>query len=106
MKLPLHTYLKNKRADLGLKMREVVAMTGIDQASISKFENGSRIPTDNQITALAKCFEIPYNELKKYQLVEKVYEILAHEPYGYEAFMAAEPRIEYLATKKIADQIH
>jgi Fic family protein len=106
MKIPLHTYLKNKRADHGLKMREVVAMTGIDQALISKFENGSRIPTDEQIIALAKCFEIPYNELKKYQLVEKVYEILANEPYGYEAFMAAEPRIEYLATKKIADQIH
>jgi Fic family protein len=106
MALPLHTYLKNKRADQGLKMREVVAMTGIDQALISKFENGSRIPTDDQIISLAKCFEIPYNELKKYQLVEKVYEILANEPYGYEAFMAAEPRIEYLATKNIADQVY
>ncbi len=105
MKIPLHTYLKNKRVEQDLKMREVVAMTGIDQALISKFENGSRIPTDDQIISLAKCFEIPYNELKKYQLVEKVYEILANEPYGFEAFMAAEPRIAYLANKKIVDQI-
>jgi len=86
-------------------MREVVAKTGIDQALISKFENGSRVPTDDQIIALAQCFQIDYNELKKFQLVEMVCSILQNEPLGYEAFMAAEPRLEYLAKKTIQEQI-
>lgn len=105
MKTALHSYLKNLRTEHNLKMREVVAFTGIDQALISKFENGSRIPTDEQLTALAKCYHLPYQELKKNQIAQKIYEIVANEPYGYEAYLAAEPRLEYLAKKSIEEQI-
>jgi len=81
-----------------LKMREVVAKTGIDQALISKFEHGSRIPTDEQVVALSRCFEVEYSELKKHQLAEMVYAVLADEPFALEALVLAEPRIEYLTS--------
>jgi Fic family protein len=106
MEEKMNILLKTLRLQQKLKMREVFDLTGIDQALISRFENGSRVPSDEQIEALSKCYKVDYNVLKKYQLVEKIYQILAHEPMGYEAWMATEPRIEYLATKKIEDQIN
>lgn len=105
METKMNTYLKTLRTLQKMKMHEVVDLTGIDQALLSRFENGSRVPSNDHLEALARCYKVDFNELKKYQLVEKVYQILANEPMGYEAWMAAEPRIEYLATKKIEDQL-
>lgn len=105
MKTPLSTYIKDLRTSRTLKMREVVAKTDIDQALISKFENGQRVPTDDQLIALARCYQVDYNELKKYQLVEMICSILEDEPLGYEALLAAEPRLEYLAKNSILNQI-
>lgn len=106
VKLEMNIFLKKLRHQQKMKMREVSAITGIDQALISRFENGSRMPNDEQLKALSGCYKVDYNILKKYQLVEKIHQILAHEPMGYEAWMAAEPRIEYLVNKKIEDQIN
>jgi len=106
MSTTLSTYLKALRINQKMKMREVVELTGIDQGLISKFEKGVRVPNDEQLNDLAKIYKVDFNELKKYQLVEKVYKILADEPMGYEAWIAAEPRLEYLASKTLNDQLN
>lgn len=98
-------FLKNLRKQQKLKLREVVDLTGIDQTLLSRFENGSRVPSDEQLRSLSLCYKVDFNILKKYQLIEKIYQMLANEPMGYEAWIAAEPRIQYLANKKIEDQI-
>ena len=82
-------------------MVDVVSSTGIDQALLSKYEQGKRIPTDEHVKLLAMCFEVSFAEIKKQQLAEKVYQLLAHEDFALEALHAAESRIEYLSKSNV-----
>ena len=52
--------LKNAREQKNLKTREAAKLLEIDQALVSKFENGSRKPTREQIPKLASILEIDY----------------------------------------------
>ncbi|RAR75430.1 helix-turn-helix domain-containing protein [Flavobacterium aciduliphilum] len=55
--------LKNGRENKKITTRELALLTKIDQALISKFENGQRIPTELQIKVLASILEIDLNTL-------------------------------------------
>jgi Fic family protein/DNA-binding XRE family transcriptional regulator len=72
----MKTLLKNAREIKGLKTREVAQKLGIDQALISKFENGTRKPTRDQISKLSILLGIDYETLMIAWLKEKIlYEI-------------------------------
>jgi Fic family protein len=76
----MKTILKNAREQKGLKTREVAQLLGIDQALISKFENGSRKPTKDQVIKLASLLEIDFETLMVAWLKEKIlYEIGQNE---------------------------
>lgn len=68
----LHQLLKNARKDSGLKARDVAHYLGIDQALISKFESGDRVPTEEQLQKLAICLKIPYEKLAVEWLRKKI----------------------------------
>ncbi len=72
----MKTLLKNAREQKGLKTREVAQLLEIDQALISKFENGTRKPTKEQVAKLASLLDIDYETLMVAWLKEKIlYEI-------------------------------
>ncbi len=98
-------YIKEARIILGYKTKDLAAITDIDQALISKFENGGRMPTDKQLVALAQGLGIEYQELRKHFLTEKVYFLLKDEEMAVEVMMALEPRIEYLASNNVLDKV-
>jgi transcriptional regulator with XRE-family HTH domain len=50
--------LKSGRENKNLKTRQLSELAAIDQALISKFESGKRIPTENQVRVLAQILEI------------------------------------------------
>ena len=68
----MQTILKSAREKKGLLVREVAQQLGIDQALVSKFETGSRLPTRNQILDLANLLEIPTKQLITHWLKEKI----------------------------------
>lgn len=68
----LQNILKNSREKMGYTTRIVAEMTKIDQALISKFENGKRIPTIKQIQILSELLNIDYNLLLKMWYKEKL----------------------------------
>ncbi|MBN8565336.1 MAG: Fic family protein [Flavobacteriales bacterium] len=93
--------LKTARENKNLKTREVAQLLGIDQALISKFENGNRKPTRDQITKLASILEIDYETLMVAWLKEKIlYEIGDDENFGLKALMVAESEMKYNAAFK------
>ncbi len=55
--------LKQARIEKKISTRKLSEITNIDQALISKFENGIRIPTKNQIQLLAKFLNIDLSNL-------------------------------------------
>lgn len=97
----LRTLLQNARKEKQLKMKELAVRTGIDQALISKFENGKRLPTESQLSILVQCYELSEEEVRPLWLAEKLYEIVRDDPYALEALAVAESRIEYLRGEKV-----
>jgi Fic family protein/DNA-binding Xre family transcriptional regulator len=72
----MKTLLKNAREQKNIKTRELAQLMGIDQALISKFENGTRKPTREQVLKLATLLNIDYETLMIAWLKEKIlYEI-------------------------------
>jgi transcriptional regulator with XRE-family HTH domain len=93
--------LKEARKRHDLKMKEVAARTGIDQALISKFEYGKRMPTEQQLRALIQCYELSEEQIRPLWLAEKLYDIIRDERLALEALAVAESRIEYLRSRGV-----
>lgn len=81
----MHNLLKSAREKKGLKTREISTLLKIDQALISKFENGQRTPTRKQVEQLAQLLEIDLEVLLIAWLKEKIRQVIAEEPIGLKA---------------------
>jgi Fic family protein/DNA-binding XRE family transcriptional regulator len=91
----MKTLLKNAREKKGLKTREVAQLLGIDQALISRFENGSRKPTKEQITKLASLLDIDFETLMVIWLKERILYEIGDDNLALKAISLAEEQIKY-----------
>jgi transcriptional regulator with XRE-family HTH domain len=89
----LQTLLKKARETKGFKTREVANLLKIDQALISKFENGQRTPTRKQVEQLAQLLEIDLEALLVAWLKEKIKQVIAGEPVGLQALQEVEKEL-------------
>ena len=92
----LKTLLKNGREQKQLKTRELAQLLGIDQALISKFENGSRKPTKEQVLKLATILEIDHEKIMVTWLKEKIIHEVGDEKLALEALAEAQEEIKHL----------
>lgn len=97
----ISTILKNKRKKLGLKIQEISSITGIDQGLLSKYESGKRIPSDNHLFALVEGYEMPFSQLKRELIIDKITKLVQYEENISELFELAESRLEYLTSKEV-----
>lgn len=98
----MKTILKTAREQKNIKTRELAQLLGIDQALISKFENGSRKPTRDQIAKLATVLEINYEELMIAWLKEKIYAEIGDDHFAFEAIHQVKEEMAYYASFKRA----
>jgi Fic family protein len=89
--------LKNAREEKGFKTRELAHLMKIDQALISKFENGSRKPTREQIAKLAQILSIDYETLLISWLKEKILYEIGTDELALKAMLLAEEEIKHQA---------
>ena len=94
----MKTLLKNAREKKGLKTREVAQLIGIDQALISKFENGSRKPTKEQVEKFAEFYDLDKNNLVTSWLSDKIANTIFYEENIGEVLKVAEEKAIYLKT--------
>ena len=81
--------LKTLRLKQELLLRQVAAAVDVDTSMVSKFENGERFPTREQIEKLATFFKVPeddflieaYSDKITYDFIEAplATEILKHD---------------------------
>lgn len=97
--------LKLARNTKGILVKDLAAKADIDQALVSKFESGQRLPTRIQAIKLAQALDIPEQELlaawiKEHirkvigndrHLVPDIWNLLEGEPYS----RVQEPRLSY-----------
>lgn len=98
----MKTILKTAREQKNIKTRELAQLLGIDQALISKFENGSRKPTRDQIVKLATVLEINFEKLMIAWLKEKIYAEIGDDHFAYEAIHQVKEEMAYYASFKRA----
>ena len=92
--------LKLKREEQNLLLREVSALTSIDQSIISKFEKGERKPSREQVLKLAEIYNLPQDELIISWQSDKVAYHLIEESDAEEILRVAESKLKYLKTIK------
>ncbi|WP_290840832.1 helix-turn-helix transcriptional regulator [Flavobacterium sp.] len=101
----LKDLLKAGRIAKTLTTREVSEKLKIDQALISKFENGLRRPTRGQVLQLSELFGIDADECILAWLTEKILSELKDEPQAIQALKAAEAQfINTEIDEKVAPQ--
>jgi Fic family protein len=94
--MELANKLKEKRKALGLTMVELCLKTGIDQALLSKYENGRRVPSDMHLKKIAAGIDISFVQIKKWQAVDKIADILIDFENFSDVMMVAEERVAFL----------
>jgi Fic family protein/plasmid maintenance system antidote protein VapI len=91
----LQQLIKTKREEQGLLIRNVAAVLNIDAALVSRFENGSRKPTEKQVVALAQLFGANERQWLVQWMSEKIVTDLSKNEWALEALMVAEETIRY-----------
>ena len=104
----MKTLLKTSREIKGLKTREVAQFLEIDQALISKFENGTRKPTKDQIVKLSQLLNIDYETLMIAWLKEKILYEIGDDDLALKAMnLVQEERATYNKTSvKLSTTLH
>jgi HTH-type transcriptional regulator, competence development regulator len=90
---PIGLLFRRKREEKGLLIRQVAAVTELDQAIISRIENGDRIPTKEQVMKLAGLYNLDTKEIMSAWLAEKMVRDYGAEPYVTEAFREAHDKM-------------
>lgn len=91
--LVMKELLTSRRKALGLKSRELAQLVGVDQALISKFENGDRVPTEVQIKKLERILQIEDSQLSILWLKAKILNELNQHPFASEALQLVQEEI-------------
>ena len=94
-KLDISKYLQDLRKESGKTLREVAAYLEIDQAILSKMENGKRPVTKDALIQLAKLYEKDIQELHRVFLVEKLYKQLENEDDALSILKLLEKQVVY-----------
>jgi len=97
-KLPLGALFRRKREEKGLLIRQVAAVTELDQAIISRIENGERSPTKEQVLKLAGLYNLDIKETMSAWLAEKMIRDYGDEPFISEALREAHNHVLYNLT--------
>jgi transcriptional regulator with XRE-family HTH domain len=87
--------IKALRKKKGDPLRIVAYYLGIDQAILSKIENGKRKASMEQVKKLSKYFNVSEKELTVDWLSDKIIYEIEDEKFGKEALKLAEERIHY-----------
>ncbi len=76
----LADFIKLWRLNNEMTMQMLSSLTGIDQALISKYENGKRLPSEKHLLQLSTGMNIPLNTLRNDYLSDKIFQLLQFNP--------------------------
>ena len=94
-KTNISEHLRELRKESGKTLREVAAYLEIDQAILSKMENGKRPVTKDVLRQLAKLYRTDIQELNKVFLAEKLYKQLEYEDDALSILKLLEKQVVY-----------
>jgi predicted nucleotidyltransferase len=96
--------VKRLRKEKGVPLRVVAAYLDIDQAILSKIENGKHHATRRNITKFAEYYKVNENDLVVSWLSDKLLYEVENEELAIRVFKAAEERIIYSKTPHLSKE--
>ena len=93
------TILRDLREAKGLLLREVGAKLSLDPTILCKIEQDKRMPTKEQVKALADFYKDQKNEVIIAWLSDKLVNEVQDEDLALQAMQVAEDKIKYLTKK-------
>ena len=102
--MELHDLLKSGRISSGLTTRQVAEKLKIDQALVSKFENGLRRPTRDQVVHISRLYNTNENEALLAWLTQKLLTIISGETLGLKALKTAEAKLGQTPDKEVENR--
>jgi len=90
--------IRSERENKGLILRKVASALDIDQAIISKFERGDRIPSKEQVEKFATFYNLDKNKLITSWLSDQIANSILYEENIREVLKVAEEKAIYLKT--------
>lgn len=95
---------RRKREEKGLLVRQVAAATDLDQAIISRIENGDRLPTREQVAKLCGLYDLDPKSILSAWVAERIVKEFGDEPFVNEAINDAAERILFSYKNKAKNQ--
>ena len=92
--------LKTLRLNNDLLLRQVAAAIEVDTSMVSKFENGERFPTREQIQKLAIFFKVPEEEFLVEAFSDKLSYDLGEEPLALEILKQTIVKLKSINSKE------
>lgn len=93
--------LKRLREEKKVPLRIVSESVGIDQAVLSKLENGQRRASREQVSKFASYYNVNDNELMIAWLSDKIIYELENEDLAVKALQVAEEKVSYILNNKV-----
>jgi len=87
--------IRKLREEKGTPLRIVAFHLGVDQAVLSKIENGKRKATKKQVELISNYFNVSIKELIIDWLSDKIIYDIRDEEFGFEALKVAEQKVKY-----------
>jgi transcriptional regulator with XRE-family HTH domain len=96
--------LKELREARGFVQRQVAAKLDVDTAYISKIESNEKPLNRQHLKTLAHLFDVAENDLLKFWLADKVYDIIKDEPLAEQSLEMVKREIRHLGKNDKKDQ--
>lgn len=96
--------VKRLRKEKGVPLRVVAAYLDIDQAILSKIENGKRHATRDNIKKFAEYYKVNENDLVVAWLSDKLVYEVENEELAIRVFKAAEEKMIYKKTPQLSKE--
>lgn len=93
------SYLRSRREEKGLTIKEVAERLGFSSSYISQLEKGARVPSPKQLSVLAQAYGVTEDDLKKRWTEAKILRVSMDTNYKFNLKDVGEKRVQDATSK-------
>lgn len=93
------SYLKRQRESKNWTIKEIADRLGFSSSYVSQLENGTRFPSTKQLATLAKAYQLPEEEVRKFWTEGKLHQVSMESNYKFDIKSVGEKRVHEVTSK-------
>jgi len=93
------SYLKQQRESNNWTIKEVAERLGFSSSYVSQLETGARIPSQKQLAAFAKAYQLPEEEVRRHWTEGKIQQVSKEGNYKFDIKDVGEKHVQEATSK-------